>query len=141
MTPLLEKAGSKADPSRIIIVGAIAGFTVPLTGRNGTIMYAVSKAAAHHLAANLAVELGPRYITTNAVAPGFFPTKLANGAIDILGGTASMSEKNPLKRLGEPEDIAGAMIYLCSKAGSYVNGATLPVDGGNGLQAGRLSML
>lgn len=100
-------------------------------------MYSVSKAAAHvsfpflthsrritnekqHLGKNLAVELGPRNITTNVVAPGFFPSKLAAGLIDRLGGTTELEEANPRKRLGEPEDIAGVMVFLCSPAGSYM---------------------
>lgn len=69
---------------------------------------------------NLAVELGPRNITTNTVAPGFFPSKLANGLIDILGGTDNLENDNPRKRLGQPEDIAGVMVYLCSPAASYM---------------------
>jgi hypothetical protein len=73
-----------------------------------------------HLGRNLAVELGPRNITTNVVAPGFFPSKLASGLIEKLGGTVELSEANPRKRLGEPEDIAGVMVYLCSPAGSYM---------------------
>jgi len=83
-------------------------------------MYSVSKAAAHHMTRNLAVELGPRNITTNTVAPGFFPSKLANGLIDILGGTDELENENPRKRLGQPEDIAGVMVYLCSPAASYM---------------------
>jgi NAD(P)-dependent dehydrogenase (short-subunit alcohol dehydrogenase family) len=98
-------------------------------------MYSVSKAAAHvrcypefliwadpsqHLGKNLAIELGPSNITTNIVAPGFFPSKLASGLIEKLGGTTELEEANPRKRLGEPEDIAGVMIYLCSPAGSYM---------------------
>jgi NAD(P)-dependent dehydrogenase (short-subunit alcohol dehydrogenase family) len=99
-------------------------------------MYSVSKAAAHvriilpylrsplmrnqHLGRNLAVELGPRNITSNVVAPGFFPSKLASGLIDKLGGTKELENANPRKRLGEPEDIAGVMVYLCSPAGSYM---------------------
>lgn len=66
------------------------------------------------------MELGPRNITSNVVAPGFFPSKLASGLIEKLGGTGELSEANPRKRLGEPEDIAGVMIYLCSPAGSYM---------------------
>lgn len=141
ITPLLEHAGSSKDPSRIVIVGAIAGFTVPFTGKNGTIVYAVSKAAAHHLARNLAVELAPRNITCNCVAPGFFPSKLANGIIGIMGGIDNMAASNPRKRIGTPEDIAGAMIYLCCPAGSFVNGAILPLDGGNYLQSGLFTKL
>jgi NAD(P)-dependent dehydrogenase (short-subunit alcohol dehydrogenase family) len=73
-----------------------------------------------HLGRNLAIELGPSNITTNVVAPGFFPSRLASGLIEKLGGITELEEANPRKRLGEPEDIAGVMIYLCSPAGSYM---------------------
>ena len=141
LTPLLERSGTPDSPSRIIIVGAIAGLSVPVVGKHGTIMYAISKAAAHHLATNLAVELGPRNICSNVVAPGFFPSKLANGLIEHLGGAESMAAANPRRRLGSPEDIAGAMVYLCGTAGSYVNGAVIPIDGGNHLQSGQFAKL
>ncbi|KAK2807778.1 hypothetical protein FQN50_005320 [Emmonsiellopsis sp. PD_5] len=119
-TPLLEIAGTPQDPSRVMIVSSVAGINVPHVGDNGTIMYSVSKAAANHLARNLAVELGPRNITTNTVAPGFFPSKLANGLIENLGGVKKLSAGVPRKRLGVPEDIAGVMIFLCSPAGNYM---------------------
>jgi len=83
-------------------------------------MYSVSKAAAHHMSRNLAMELGPRNITTNTVAPGFFPSKLAAGLIDALGGEKELNDANPRKRMGVPADIAGVMVYLCSPAGSYM---------------------
>jgi NAD(P)-dependent dehydrogenase (short-subunit alcohol dehydrogenase family) len=83
-------------------------------------MYSASKAAAHHLSRNFAMELGPRNVTCNTVAPGFFPSKLANGLIEILGGQEELENENPRKRLGEPEDIAGIMIYLASPAGAYM---------------------
>ena len=83
-------------------------------------MYAASKAAATHLGKQFAIELGPRNITTNIVAPGFFPSKLANGLIENLGGKKALEEGNPRKRLGLPEDIAGVMLYLCGPAASYV---------------------
>lgn len=73
-----------------------------------------------HLGRNLAIELGRKNITTNIVAPGFFPSKLADGLIDKLGGATELEEANPRKRMGKPEDIAGVMIYLCSPAGSYM---------------------
>ncbi|KAH8802807.1 hypothetical protein F5884DRAFT_683580 [Xylogone sp. PMI_703] len=128
--PLLEASGTAADPSRIIIMSSVAGISVPHTGENGTIMYSVSKAAAHHLGRNLAIELGPRNITTNVIAPGFFPSKLASGLIEKLGGEDALGAANPRKRLGQPEDIAGVVIYLCSPAGSYVNGVGISLDGG-----------
>jgi len=64
------------------------------------------------------------------ICPGFFPSKLASGLIERLGGTDALSKANPRKRLGEPEDIAGAMVFLCSPAGSYINGADIAIDGG-----------
>ncbi|KAJ9658285.1 hypothetical protein H2201_007844 [Coniosporium apollinis] len=140
-TPMLAKAGTPQDPSRVVIVSSVAGSTVPHVGDHGTIMYSASKAAAHHLARNLAVELGPRNITTNTVAPGFFPSKLANGLIDILGGDKELNEANPRKRLGKPEDIAGVMLFLCSPAGNYINGEDIAVDGGARLAHGRLTKL
>ncbi|EEQ87200.1 3-oxoacyl-acyl-carrier-protein reductase [Blastomyces dermatitidis ER-3] len=135
-TPLLEAAGTSQDPSRVVIVSSVAGVNVPHVGENGTIMYSVSKAAANHLARNLAVELGPRNITTNTVAPGFFPSKLANGLIGNLGGRDKLSSDVPRGRLGEPEDIAGVMIYLCSPAANYINGVDIAVDGGRHLGIG-----
>ena len=83
-------------------------------------MYSASKAAAHHLARNLAVELGPKNITTNTVAPGFFPSKLASGLIDILGGEKELKDSNPRRRLGIPEDIAGVMLYLAAPCAAYM---------------------
>ena len=77
---MLEAAGTPSDPARVIIVSSVAGSTVPHVGDNGTIMYSASKAAADHMARNLAVELGARNITTNTVKPGFFPSKLARRA-------------------------------------------------------------
>ncbi|PGH26435.1 hypothetical protein AJ80_01933 [Polytolypa hystricis UAMH7299] len=140
-TPMLDAAGTRQDPSRIIIVSSTAATNVPHVGEHGTIMYSASKAAAHHLTRNFAVELGPRNITTNTVAPGFFPSKLANGLIESLGGEKLLSEETPRKRLGEPEDIAGVMIYLCSPAGNYINGEDIAVDGGRRLGSGRLSRI
>lgn len=118
--PLLKAGATPADPSRIIIVSSTAGTNVHHVGDHGTIMYSVSKAAAHHLARNFAIELGPSNITCNTVAPGFFPSKLANGLIEILGGQKELEDSNPRKRLGEPEDIAGAIIYLASPAAAYM---------------------
>lgn len=138
---MLEKAGTPQDPSRIIIVSSVAGTTVPHVGEHGTIMYSVSKAAAHHMSRQLAVELGPRNITTNTVAPGFFPSKLANGLIEILGGEQELKDWNPRKRLGEPEDIAGVMVYLASPAAAYVNGEDIALDGGVRFAQGRQSKL
>ncbi|EXJ85086.1 hypothetical protein A1O3_05761 [Capronia epimyces CBS 606.96] len=139
--PLLQAAGTAQDPARVIVVSSVAGVSVPHVGDHGTIMYSASKAAAHHLARNLALELGPKNITANTVAPGFFPSKLANGLIDILGGERDLNRQNPRGRLGIPEDIAGVMLYLASPAAAYINGVDIDVDGGAHLSPGRLTKL
>jgi len=139
--PLLEAGQTKGDPARVIVVSSTAGVNVPHVGEHGTIMYSTSKAAANHLARNLAVELGPKNITSNIIAPGFFPSKLAQGLISNLGGEESLKNDNPLRRLGEPEDMAGVAIFLCSRAGAYVNGVDISVDGAARLSAGRMSRL
>ncbi|KAF2669326.1 NAD(P)-binding protein [Microthyrium microscopicum] len=140
-TPLLAAGGTPRDPSRIVIVSSTAGSNVAHIGDHGTIMYSVSKAAAHHMTRNLAMELGPRNITTNTVAPGFFPSKLANGLIEILGGEQELNDSNPRRRLGEAEDIVGVMVYLCSPAASYINGEDIAVDGGMRYASGRHSKI
>lgn len=136
LVPLLASAGSIDCPSRIIIVGSVGGLSVPHVGKAGSIAYSISKAAAHHLARNLALELAPQNITTNVIAPGWFPTRLAGPAIDQYGGIELAGADNPMRRLGVPEDIAGAVVFLCSKAGAYVNGEEVTLDGGKRLIAG-----
>lgn len=136
--PLLEKRGSVEDPSRVIITASVAGLGVGTLGKQGTYGYSASKAAAIHLGRNLALELGPRHVTVNSIAPGFFPTKMAAGLLEMSGGADAIGKSNPMGRLGRPEDIAGAVVYLCSRGGSHVNGAALEIDGGALWQKGEL---
>ncbi|KAL4892202.1 hypothetical protein BDV59DRAFT_202726 [Aspergillus ambiguus] len=140
-TPLLEAAGVPKDPARIIIVSSVAGSHVPHVGEHGTIMYAVSKAGAHHLARNLAVELGPRNITSNSISPGFFPSKLANGLIGILGGEDELKKANPRARLGIPDDFGATILFMAAPGSNYMNGVDIPLDGGSRLVQGTLSKL
>ena len=133
---MLQKEGTTADPSRVIITASVAGLGVSALGKNATFGYAASKAAVIHLAKNLAVELGPRHILVNSIAPGFFPSKMANELINISGGVKAMEDRNPNKRLGKPEDIAGLVVFLSSRASSHINGATITVDGGEVLARG-----
>ncbi|KAJ6023951.1 hypothetical protein N7540_004748 [Penicillium herquei] len=140
-TPMLESSGTNACPSRVIIVSSIAGTHVPHVGEHGTIVYSISKAAAHHLTKNLAVELGPKNIITNSVSPGFFPSTLANGLIEILGGEDELKRANPRRRLGDPDDIGAVMVFLAGPGASYINGVDIPIDGGNRLIQGTLSKL
>jgi len=127
---MLQKQATIADPSRVIITASVAGIGVGTLGENATFGYSASKAAVIHLAKNLAVELGPRSILVNAIAPGFFPSKMANGLIGLTGGAESLAAHNPSRRLGEPEDIAGVCVFLSSRAASHINGAVITIDGG-----------
>lgn len=136
MVPLLTKSATPEDPSRIIITSSVGGIIVPHVGTRGAIMYSVSKAAAHHLGRNLALELAPRNVTTNIIAPGFFPSRLAGPQIEFLGGEGVVGAQNPMGRLGRPEDIVGVVLFLCSRAGAYINGEDVSIDGGARLRVG-----
>ncbi|KAK8135312.1 NADPH-dependent beta-ketoacyl reductase (rhlG) [Apiospora sp. TS-2023a] len=128
--PLLQKRATIDDPSRILITASVAGLGIGSLGQQATYGYSASKAAVIHLGRNLAVELGPRHITVNSICPGFFPTKMANGLLEMSGGVEKHAQGNPMKRLGRPEDIAGVVVYLSSRAGAHVNGAAIEIDGG-----------
>jgi len=133
LLPLLEASGSAEDPARIINIGSVDGLNV---NHLPTFAYGPSKAAVHHLTRTLATHLADRKITANAIAPGPFPSKMTAGIEKAMG--EEIRNGVPLKRWGEPADMAGAAIYLASKAGSYVDGAVLPVDGGIIATAGTL---
>ncbi|KAA8651632.1 hypothetical protein EYZ11_004885 [Aspergillus tanneri] len=133
-TPLLSVKATRDDPSRVLITGSTAGVTLGGLGENATFSYSASKAAVIHLAKNLAVDLGPRHILTNAIAPGIYPSKMANGMIDMQGGLKKLEANSPNKRLGRPEDIAGLVVFLSSRAASHLNGAVVITDGGNNLK-------
>ncbi|ORY71884.1 putative NADPH-dependent beta-ketoacyl reductase [Pseudomassariella vexata] len=137
--PLLQKNASIDDPSRVVITASVAGLGIGTLGKQGTYGYSASKAAVIHLGRNLAVELGPRHITVNSICPGFFPTKMSNGLLDLTGGYEAHARENPMKRLGKPEDIAGIVVYLSSRAGAHVNGAAIELDGGALWNRGQLS--
>lgn len=128
--PLLQKRATVEDPSRVIVTASIAGLSVGTLGENATFSYAASKAAVIHLTKNLAVALGPRQISCNAIAPGFFPSKMAAGLMELQGGMEKMAAGSPNGRIGHPEDIAGLTVFLASRAGSHLNGAVIATDGG-----------
>ncbi|GAB7360008.1 hypothetical protein MBLNU230_g7533t1 [Neophaeotheca triangularis] len=129
--PLLRARATLEDPSRVLVTASVAGLNVGSLGANATFGYSASKAAALHLTRNLAVELGPQNILCNSIAPGFFPTKMANGLMELTGGTQMLADATPNRRLGRPEDIAGTVVYLCSRAGGHVNGGHVVLDGGS----------
>lgn len=122
--PLLEAASSPDEPSRVINIGSIDGIHVPALE---TYSYSASKAAVHQLTRHLAKRLAPR-ITVNAVAPGPFQSKMMAATLEAFGDQIAASA--PMKRIGRPDDMAGVAIFLASRAGAYVTGAVVPVDGG-----------
>lgn len=123
--PQLKAAASADDPARVINVGSIDGIRVP---ELETYSYAASKAGLHQLTKVLAKRFAPDHITVNAVAPGPFESKMMAATLESFGDMIRASV--PLGRIGEPEDMAGIAIYLASRAGAYVSGTVIPVDGG-----------
>jgi NAD(P)-dependent dehydrogenase (short-subunit alcohol dehydrogenase family) len=124
LVPLLEKSGTQEEPARVINIGSIDGIGVPALE---TYSYSASKAAVHQLTRHLAKRLAPN-ITVNAIAPGPFESKMMAATLEAFG--EQIAANAPLKRIGRPDDMAGAAIYLSSRAGAYLTGATIPVDGG-----------
>ncbi len=125
LVPTLAAGASAADPARVINIGSIDGLHAPDLE---TYSYSTSKAAVHHLTKVLAKRLAREHITVNAIAPGPFESKMMAATLDAFrdGIIASC----PLRRIGEPDDMAGAAIFLASRAGAYLTGAVIPVDGG-----------
>jgi NAD(P)-dependent dehydrogenase (short-subunit alcohol dehydrogenase family) len=124
LLPLLEEAGTAEDPARVINIGSIDGLRVPLLDNYS---YSASKAAVHMLTRHLAKRLAPG-ITVNAIAPGPFESKMMAATLEAFG--EQIAAGTPLKRIGRPDDMAGAAVYLASRAGAYLTGAVIPVDGG-----------
>jgi NAD(P)-dependent dehydrogenase (short-subunit alcohol dehydrogenase family) len=125
LIPMLEKAGRPGDPARVINIGSIDGLHVPPTQN---FSYSASKAALHHLTRVLCLHLGPRHIAVNAVAPGPFESKMTEWLLGTF--EEQITAHCALGRIGAPADMAGVAIFLSSRAGAYLNGTVIPVDGG-----------
>jgi NAD(P)-dependent dehydrogenase (short-subunit alcohol dehydrogenase family) len=126
LTPLLEAAAGPESPSRIINIGSVDGLRVPSLE---TFSYSASKAGLHHLSRVLANHLGKRNITSNTLACGPFESKMM--AQTLRDHKDSIVATIPLGRIGTPQDVAGACLFLAGRAGAYVNGATIALDGGS----------
>ncbi|AGM05884.1 SDR family oxidoreductase [Amycolatopsis keratiniphila] len=130
LLPALRRAGTAEDPARIINIGSIAAIHV---AEAPNYSYASSKAALHQLTRVLARELGPQHVTVNAIAPGVFPSQMMSATIEAIGDT--IAAKTPLRRLGRDDDMAGVAVFLAGRAGSYLTGTIVPVDGGTATTA------
>ena len=125
LAKLLEAAGHPEDYARVINIGSIDGMHV--SGLE-TYSYAASKAGVLHMTRMMAKFLARRHIAVNAIAPGYFPSKMTAGIAEEFGEAARQA--TPMLRWGRPEDMAGVALYLASKASGFVCGAVIPVDGG-----------
>jgi NAD(P)-dependent dehydrogenase (short-subunit alcohol dehydrogenase family) len=125
--PLLRAAASPGDPARVINIGSIDGIRVPSLENYA---YSAAKAAVHMLTRHLSQRLARESITVNAIAPGPFESKMMAFALDDPATRSAIESHVPLGRIGSPEDMAGTAIFLASRAGAYLTGAIIPVDGG-----------
>ncbi|SCL32603.1 NAD(P)-dependent dehydrogenase, short-chain alcohol dehydrogenase family [Micromonospora pallida] len=127
LLPVLRAAASADDPARVINIGSVDGIRVPFME---VYAYSATKAAVHMLTRSLAHQLAAEHVTVNAIAPGPFESKMMAFALDDPATRATIEQQVPLGRIGRPEDMAGTAIYLASRAGAYLTGAIIPVDGG-----------
>lgn len=116
----------------VILMSSIAG----LRGNGAIGLYGLSKAALAQLARNLAVEWGPRGVRCNAISPGLIRTPLAEPLLANEGFMQRRLAATPMRRVGEPHEVAGAVVFLASAAGGFVNGHNLVVDGGTTISDG-----
>jgi NAD(P)-dependent dehydrogenase (short-subunit alcohol dehydrogenase family) len=127
LLPLLKAAATEQDPARIINIGSIGGKRIDGIS---AFSYLASKAAVHHLSRAMAAHLAKDRITVNAIAPGFFETKMTAPLTANEGMYEKLIARIPLHRAGAPSDIAGLCVFLASPASAYITGTIIPLDGG-----------
>jgi NAD(P)-dependent dehydrogenase (short-subunit alcohol dehydrogenase family) len=127
LLPELAAAGTSDDPARVINIGSVAG---KATQGLSAYSYSASKAAIHMLSRDLAGDLAARNINVNAVLPGYFPTSMTAHMRDEEAVDPALLSKIPMRRMGRSDEIAGLIVFLSSRAGGYITGAEIPVDGG-----------
>ncbi|HEY4451221.1 MAG TPA: SDR family oxidoreductase [Solirubrobacteraceae bacterium] len=127
LLPALRAAADADDPARVINVGSIDGLRAPAVENYS---YSASKAAVHMLTRHLAKRLAPEQITVNAIAPGPFESKMMAFALENPESRQAIERSVPLGRIGRDDDVAGLALFLASRAGAYMTGTVIPLDGG-----------
>jgi len=127
LLPRLREAARPEHPARVVNIGSIDGIRAPVMDNYS---YSASKAAVHMLTRHLAKRLAAEHITVNAIAPGPFESKMMAFLLDNPETREMIAQQVPLGRIGHPDDVAGLTLFLCSRAGSYVTGGVIPLDGG-----------
>jgi NAD(P)-dependent dehydrogenase (short-subunit alcohol dehydrogenase family) len=127
LLPALRAAADAEDPARVINIGSIDGLRTPAVENYS---YSASKAAVHMLTRHLAKRLAPEHITVNAIAPGPFESKMMAFVLDNPETRAAIEQDVPLGRIGRDDDVAGLALFLASRAGAYMTGTVIPLDGG-----------
>lgn len=130
LLPQLRRAASADDPSRVIMLGSIDGIRVPEGPTSTNYSYSASKAAVHMLARHMAHHLLDEQINVNTIAPGPFESQMTKKILGDEEGRRRTAAVTPKGRIGAPEDMAGAALFLSSRASAWLTGVTLPVDGG-----------
>ncbi len=127
LLPALRAAATESNPARVINIGSVDGLRPPVTE---SYSYSASKAAVHMLTRHLAKRLAPEHITVNAIAPGPFESKMTAFMLDSQDAKEMVEQMVPLGRIGRPDDVVGLTVFLASRAGSYLTGTVIPLDGG-----------
>ncbi|WP_422342747.1 SDR family oxidoreductase [Parasphingorhabdus sp.] len=125
LLPLMRADATMELPANVINIGSVGALKI---GPREVYSYQASKGAIHWITKSLAKKLGPDHITVNAIAPGFFESDMTVIVDDDM--RKMVEGMVPRGRTGTPEDMAGAAIYLASRAGAYVTGSVIPVEGG-----------
>lgn len=127
LLPNLRASATADDPARVIMIGSIDGIRVP---HGDNFSYSASKAGIQMLARHLAHFVVDDHITVNSIAPGPFESKMMSYMLDDPDSRKMVERSVPRGRIGSPEDVAGTVMFLASRAGAFITGATIPLDGG-----------
>jgi NAD(P)-dependent dehydrogenase (short-subunit alcohol dehydrogenase family) len=127
LLPELRASAVAEDPARVINIGSIDGLRTPSVDNYS---YSASKAAVHMLTRHLAKRLASEHITVNAIAPGPFESRMMAWALETPELHSAVLQEVPLGRIGRPDDVAGLALFLASRAGAYLTGTVVPLDGG-----------